>query len=86
MNPTNSTVRRAAALIFIVAASILLFLRPDALGNNGYRVNWIGDPTLGILNNYVEATVYVGLMAIPLVTVAKKLQPLEPNMQFVITN
>jgi len=47
----------------------LLFLRPDALGNRAYR-NWRGDPLLGILNNYVEATVYAGIIAIPLVLLA----------------
>jgi hypothetical protein len=46
-----------------------LFLRPDALGNRAYH-NWGGDAALGILNNYIEATVYVGLVAIPLVLLA----------------
>ncbi|HEV2721841.1 MAG TPA: hypothetical protein VG323_17610 [Thermoanaerobaculia bacterium] len=46
-----------------------LFLRPDALGNRAYH-NWAGDAALGILNNYIEATVYVGLIAIPLVALA----------------
>ena len=46
-----------------------LFLRPDALGNRAYH-DWGGDPALGILNNYIEATVYVGLVAIPLVLLA----------------
>lgn len=45
-----------------------LFLRPDALGNRAYH-NWAGDRALGILNNYIEATVYVGIIAIPLVAI-----------------
>jgi hypothetical protein len=46
-----------------------LFLQPDALGNRAYH-NWTGDRALGILNNYIEATIYVGLVAIPLVALA----------------
>jgi hypothetical protein len=41
------------------------FINPDRLGNPAYH-NWNGDRTLGILNNYVEATVYLGIIAIPL--------------------
>jgi hypothetical protein len=41
------------------------FVQPDRLGNPAYK-NWIGDPRLGVLNNYVEATTYLGLLAIPL--------------------
>ena len=41
-------------------------LNADRLGNNAYH-NWNGDRALGILNNYVEATVYLGLIAIPLI-------------------
>ncbi|HEX6087810.1 MAG TPA: hypothetical protein VF266_24980 [Thermoanaerobaculia bacterium] len=41
------------------------FLEPDRLGNAAYK-NWVGDPQLGVLNNYVEATVYLGLLTIPL--------------------
>jgi hypothetical protein len=46
----------------------LSFLDPDRLGNNAYR-NWSGDPALGLLNNYFEATVFVGLLTIPLAIV-----------------
>src|SRR5438132_1178217 len=46
-----------------------LFLNADRLGNNAYH-NWNGDRALGILNNYVEATVYLGLIAIPLIVLA----------------
>ena len=45
------------------------FLSPDRLGNPAYH-NWNGDRDLGILNNYVESTVYLGLLAIPLALVA----------------
>ncbi|HVG24567.1 MAG TPA: hypothetical protein VND45_10460 [Thermoanaerobaculia bacterium] len=41
------------------------FLEPDRLGNAAYK-NWIGDRRLGVLNNYVEATVYLGLLPLPL--------------------
>jgi hypothetical protein len=47
----------------------LMFVRPDRLGNKADK-NWNGDPTLGILNNYVEATVYLGLITLPLVLLA----------------
>jgi hypothetical protein len=46
-----------------------MFLWPDALGSKTYK-NWNGDKSLGILNNYVEATVYLGLLTIPLVALA----------------
>jgi hypothetical protein len=46
-----------------------LFLQPDALGNRAYH-NWTGDRALGILNNYIEATIYAGVVAIPLVVLA----------------
>ncbi len=41
------------------------FLQPDRLGNPAYK-NWTGDPTLGVFDNYVESTVYLGLLAFPL--------------------
>ena len=41
------------------------FIRPDRLGNPAYK-NWTGNPALGVLNNYVETTVYLGLLTIPL--------------------
>jgi hypothetical protein len=65
--PTRAT---AAAEHFFPLRHFLLFVNPDHLGNNGYRVNWIGDRALGILNNYVEATVYVGVIAIPIALMA----------------
>jgi len=47
----------------------LLFLHPDQLGNPANH-NWNGDRALGVLNNYVEATVYLGLITIPLILLA----------------
>jgi len=41
------------------------FVQPDHLGNPAYK-NWVGNPQLGVLNNYVESTLYLGLLAIPL--------------------
>lgn len=43
-----------------------LFLDPYRLGSHAYQ-HWLGDPALGVLNNDVEATVYVGLVALPLI-------------------
>jgi hypothetical protein len=60
----------AATEHFFPPRHFLLFVQPDRLGNGGYRINWTGDRALGVLNNYVEATVYVGLLAIPLVLLA----------------
>lgn len=48
---------------------LLLFLRPDHLGNNRYH-NWNSDRALGVLNNCVEANVYLGLITLPLVPLA----------------
>ncbi|HSY47531.1 MAG TPA: hypothetical protein VLC46_01845 [Thermoanaerobaculia bacterium] len=46
-----------------------LFLNPDHLGNPALR-DWRGDYSLGILNNYIEATVYVGIVALALILLA----------------
>jgi hypothetical protein len=43
----------------------LNFALPDRLGSPVYK-DWKGDPPLGPLNNYIETTVYVGLLTIPL--------------------
>lgn len=43
------------------------FVDPDVYGNPSYK-NWSGDRALGALNNYVGATVYLGLL--PLVLAA----------------
>lgn len=49
-------------------AHVQNFLQPDRLGNPAYK-NWTGDPALGVLNNYVEATIYLGILAFPLALV-----------------
>lgn len=41
------------------------FFEPHRLGHPIWK-NWIGDPSLGAFNNYIEITVYLGLLAIPL--------------------
>lgn len=41
------------------------FLQPDRLGNPAYK-DWRGDQSLRFLNNYVETTIYLGLLTIPL--------------------
>lgn len=41
------------------------FVDPDRLGHPVYK-NWVGDARLGVLNNYVEATVYLGAVVIAL--------------------
>ena len=46
-----------------------LFVNPDHLGNIALR-DWRGDRALGTLNNYIEATVYVGIVALLLVFIA----------------
>lgn len=44
---------------FFPARHLLNLVMADRLGNPAER-NWIGDPGLGILNNYVEATIFIG--------------------------
>ncbi len=46
-----------------------LFVNPDHLGNIALR-DWRGDRALGTLNNYIEATVYVSVVALPLIALA----------------
>ncbi len=46
-----------------------LFVNPDHLGNIALR-DWRGDRALGTLNNYIESTVYVGIVALLLIVVA----------------
>jgi hypothetical protein len=46
-----------------------LFLNPDHLGNRALR-DWRGDRALTTLNNYIEATVYLGILALMLIVVA----------------
>ncbi len=55
--------------VFFPLSHFAMFLHPNRLGNNAYK-DWVGDPKLGMLNNYYEATVYLGLITIPLVLLA----------------
>jgi hypothetical protein len=55
--------------VFFPLSHFAMFLHPNLLGNNAYK-DWIGNPALGMLNNYYEATVYLGLITIPLVLLA----------------
>jgi hypothetical protein len=55
--------------VFFPLSHLAMFLHPNLLGNNAYK-DWIGNPALGMLNNYYEATVYLGLITIPLVLLA----------------
>jgi hypothetical protein len=48
---------------------LALFVDPDHLGNVALR-DWRGDRALGNLNNYIEATVYAGIVALPLIFLA----------------
>lgn len=41
------------------------FIDPERLGNPALK-SWVGDPQLGSLNAYSEATVYLGLLTLPL--------------------
>src|ERR1051326_1219251 len=41
------------------------FLDPQRLGNNAYK-DWRGDVALGPLNNFFEATIYLGVITLPL--------------------
>jgi hypothetical protein len=41
------------------------FVEPDRLGSPAAK-NWIGDRALGMMNNYVESTIYLGVLALPL--------------------
>jgi hypothetical protein len=43
-------------------------IEPDRLGNPAYK-NWTGDPRLGVLNNYVETTIYLGPLVLLLAIV-----------------
>ena len=60
-----STRSNAAIEHAFPARHLASFINPDRLGNPAYH-NWNGDRTLGILNNYVESTMYLGILAIPL--------------------
>ena len=45
------------------------FVLPDRLGNNAYH-SWSGDAALGAANNYLGATVYLGVLPLLLLVVA----------------
>ncbi|HYM62453.1 MAG TPA: hypothetical protein VEZ11_16335, partial [Thermoanaerobaculia bacterium] len=59
----------ASSTIFFPRSEWLSFIRPDRLGNPAYH-NWTGAAALGAMNNYVEASVYAGILAIVLVPIA----------------
>jgi hypothetical protein len=59
----------AAATFAFPPRHLLMFVAPYRLGSHAYH-NWSGDRALGILNNDVEATVYLGLVALPLILIA----------------
>ncbi|HUP48306.1 MAG TPA: hypothetical protein VNA04_05905, partial [Thermoanaerobaculia bacterium] len=45
------------------------FFEPQRFGNPVWK-NWVGDPSLGPLNNFLEATVYIGVITVPLALLA----------------
>lgn len=47
------------------ASHLRAFVDPDVYGNPVYK-NWSGDPRLGALNNYVGATIYLGIATLGL--------------------
>jgi hypothetical protein len=55
----------ASSSHFFPWAHLRSFVQPYWLGDPVTR-SWIGDSSLGPLNNFVETTVYVGLLTIPL--------------------
>ncbi|HEX7152500.1 MAG TPA: hypothetical protein VF618_13515 [Thermoanaerobaculia bacterium] len=59
----------AAAEVWYPVEHWRLFVDPFHLGSPVYK-NWKGNPALARTNNFVEATVYVGLLTIPLALVA----------------
>jgi hypothetical protein len=60
---------QASFQLFLPLEHARSFLDPERLGNNALK-NWTGDPALGTLNNYVESTIYLGLVALPLLLLA----------------
>ena len=63
-------VREQASLqVFLPLSHAASFLDPERLGNNAMK-NWTGDADLKTLNNYVESTIYLGLVTIPLALLA----------------
>ena len=48
---------------------LMLFVSPERLGNTAYH-DWVGDAALGVFNNYIEATVYAGVVPLILILLA----------------
>ena len=61
--------REAMSTVHFPAGHWRSFVEPQRLGNPVLK-NWKGQPSLGPLNNYIEATVYVGLLTLPLAFLA----------------
>jgi len=55
----------ASSSIFYPWSHLRSFVQPYWLGDPVTR-SWIGDSALGSMNNFVEATVYLGLLTLPL--------------------
>lgn len=60
---------KASLTLFYPHSHWRSFFAPQRLGNSAYK-NWVGDPVLGTLNNFVESTIYIGLIAVPLMLLA----------------
>lgn len=56
-------VRQKASASVYPPAHWRSFVDADRLGNPAFK-NWRGDPKLGVLDNYVEATIYLGWLAL----------------------
>jgi hypothetical protein len=61
--------RAGSALQSLPLHHLALFVTPDRLGNNAYH-SWTGNPLLGASNNYLGATVYLGLVPLALIAIA----------------
>ncbi|MEA2489040.1 MAG: hypothetical protein QOH21_832 [Acidobacteriota bacterium] len=57
--------KEASVKTYFPASHARSFVEPDRLGSPAEK-NWTGDRALGVMNNYVESTIYLGLLAIPL--------------------
>ena len=58
-------VRREASVVTYSKEHWRNFLEPDRLGNPAFK-DWSGDAQLGALGNYIETTIYLGILTIPL--------------------
>jgi hypothetical protein len=61
--------RENAAALHYPLAHWRSFFDPQRLGNPALK-NWLGDQSLGLANNYVEATIYLGFLVVPLALLA----------------